>query len=292
MQAIGTVDTNIKLRFCLWGAQIKNMKFFPRLSGFLYAVLSLFNIPLTLSLFALPIVLMSGKPLIAYANTDQLRWLIRACFAALFINRLAEIVLYLPAGYATGQRGARSQLWMSPYISLCIIRSFFLPSWLGGQMQNFQPSGSIKSELNERDPQARAPMLQRLRVILVNYMGIYHVLYVYFCLSAISLTTSRCVAENGNVHDRLLCLLTHAFWPPISWLMVISAFWTPVSYAISPPSMPERQELLNIDHKSGVRTPKPDRKKAGWSARDGLFEVENSISTAFTGLVFGLSFFY
>jgi hypothetical protein len=268
------------------------MKFFPRLSGFLYAVLSLFNIPLTISLFALPVVLMSGKPLVAYATTDQLRWLIRACFAALFINRLSEFALYLPAGYATGQRGARAQVWMSPYISLTIIRSFFLPKWFGGQKQNFKPSGSIKSELNERDPTIRAPLLQRMRVILFNYLGIYHVIYVYFCLSAISLTTSRCIAENDNASDKGLCLLTHAFWPPLSWLVVISAFWTPITYAIDPPSMPPREDLLETDPKTFVRRPKEEYKKTGWGLRDGFFEVELCITTAFTAVVFVASFFY
>ena len=40
------------------------MTFLQRLCGFIYATLSLFNIFLTLSLFALPIVLISGKPLV------------------------------------------------------------------------------------------------------------------------------------------------------------------------------------------------------------------------------------
>jgi hypothetical protein len=268
------------------------MKFFPRLSGFLYAVLSLFNIPLSISLFALPIVLISGKPLIAYSNYEQLRWLIRACFAALFINRLCEFALYLPAGYATGQRGARAQVWMSPYISITIIRSFFLPKWLGGQLQTFQPSGSIKSELNERDPTIRARLLQRMRVILLDYMGIYHIIYVYFCLSAISLTTSRCVAENSNSHDRALCLLTHAFWPPLSWLIVVSAFWTPVTYAIDPPKMPAREELMDVDPKTLVKRPKEVHKKTSWGLRDGFFEIELCITTIFTAVVFVMSFFY
>jgi hypothetical protein len=268
------------------------MKFFPRVSGFLYAILSLFNIPLSISLFALPIVLISGKPLIAYSNTDQLRWLIRACFAALFINRACEFALYLPAGYATGQRGARQQLWMSPYISVAIVRSFFLPKWLGGQKQAFKPSGSIKSELNERDPTIRAPLLQRMRVILFNYLGIYHVIYCYFCLAAVSLTTSRCIAENNNTSDRGLCLLTHSFWPPISWLIVISAFWTPVTYAIDPPSMVPRQDLLDVEPKTGVRRAKDAMKKIGWNIRDGMFEMEYTVTTIFTAGCFIATFVY
>lgn len=290
--AIGTVDTAFKLKFCLYGDHIKHMKFFPRLSGFLFALLSLYNIPLMLSLFALPIVLVSGMPLIAYANDDQLRWLIRACFATVLINRICEIVLYLPAGYATGQRGARTQLWMAPYISLSIIRSFFLPKWLGGAVQNFQPTGSIKSDLNERDPVLRAGLVRRIYTIMFNYLGIYHVIYVYFVLAAVSLSSSRCVAENARVYDKLLCLLTHAFWPPAAWIIVCSAFWIPMAYAIDPPNMPPREDLLEIDPKTGVKRPTEKAKAIGWGFRDATGELENTFTTAFTALIFVAAFFY
>jgi hypothetical protein len=264
----------------------------PRVSGFLYAVLSLYNIPLVISLFALPIVLMSGKPLIAYANFTQLRWLVRSCFAAVIINRICEFALYLPAGYATGQRGARAQLWMAPYISLSVVRSFFLPSWLGGKMQNFKPTGSIKSDLNERDVTLRAHLIRRMKTILFNYYGIYHVVYVYFCLSAISLTSARCVAENGSVHDKLLCLLTHAFWPPLAWVVIISAFWIPISYAIDPPAMPTREELLIVEDKTGVKRPTEIAKRVGWGYRDAKFEVGYDLTLLFTIGVFVCSFFF
>jgi len=181
---------------------------------------------------------------------------------------------------------------MSPYISISIIRSFFLPTWLGGQLQTFQPTGSIKSDLNEREPAIRAGLFRRMRVIMFNYLGIYHVIYVYFCLSAVSLTTSRCVAENGNLHDKMLCLLTHAFWPPLAWIIVASAFWIPISYAIDPPSMPPREELLQVEGKSGVRRPTETAKRIGWGMRDAKFELEYVLTTAFTAFVFIIAFFY
>lgn len=86
------------------------MTFAQRASSFIYAFLSLFNIFLTLSIFAMPIVLITNKPLVAYATDNQLRWLTRACFAVVVFNRLTEFLLFIPAGYATGQRGSRSQL--------------------------------------------------------------------------------------------------------------------------------------------------------------------------------------
>jgi cellulose synthase/poly-beta-1,6-N-acetylglucosamine synthase-like glycosyltransferase len=116
---VGTIQTAIKLRFFLYGPLIRKMTVFQRLSGFVYTFSSLFNIFTCMSIFAMPIVLASGGALIAYANDTQLRWLLRACFIALACNRLNELVLFLPAGYKTGQRGSRSELWMAP----CMLQS-------------------------------------------------------------------------------------------------------------------------------------------------------------------------
>lgn len=289
--AIGTVDTSFKLKFFLWGDKIKKLTTAQRLNSFCYAVMSLFNIFLVLSLFAMPIVLISNKRLVAYANDTELRWLIRACFAALFFNRLTEIILYLPSGYATGQRGATSQLWMSPYIALTILRSFVLPKWLGGQAQAFKPSGSLKSNLNERDAQHRAPLHRRLFVILFNNLASFHMLYVYFCLAAVVLSTYRCILQN-TTRDRLTCALTHAAWPPMTWIIVVSAFWIPITYACDPPTMPDREQLLHRDPKTGIAHPTPRSKKIGFKPETFMFELEYCATTAFTALVFAAAFFY
>jgi hypothetical protein len=268
------------------------MTFFQRLSGFIYAVLSVFNIFMALSLFAMPIVLISGKPLVAYATEEQLKMLVRLCFAALMANRLTEIVMFLPAGYSVGQNGARAQLWMSPYIALTLIRSFILPTWLGGQVQTFQPSGSLRSDLNERDSILRAGLWTRIRVIVFNYMGWYHILYVYFCLTAATLTTSRCVFDQYGLQPRLRCLLTHAFWPPVSWLLVVSAFWVPITYAIDPPTVPHREELLDRDPKTKVARPKDECKQIQFGKRRTLFEFEYTVTTLFTIFIFISAFIW
>ncbi|RMZ83663.1 hypothetical protein DV738_g1076, partial [Chaetothyriales sp. CBS 135597] len=289
--AIGTVDTSIKLNFCLWGEKVRHLTSAQRFSSFVYAFLSLFNIFLTLSLFAMPIVLIWNKPLVAYSNMSQLRWLVRSCFAATISNRICELVLFLPAGYSTGQRGSRYQIWMSPYICLCIIRSFFLPTWLGGQTQAFKPTGSLGSKINERDPHTRAPIYRRLWTILVNYLALYHVAYVYFVLVAVVVSSYRIFLLNG-VRAKLIGLLTHAFWPPLAWIIVCSSFWIPVQYACDPPDMPDREELLVRDPKTGIAHPKKESKKIRNSPQAMYFEIEYTITTLYTCFVFAASFFY
>jgi len=260
------------------------------MSSIIYAMLSLYNIFLTISLFALPIVLLSGNALVAFATIDQLRWLIRACFLALMINRVTELCMFLPSGYNTGQRGARSQIWMAPYITVSIIRSFVLPTWFGGQKQAFKPTGSLKSELNERTPALRANVWRRFNVITTNYMAGYHLLYVYLVLTAVTLTTLRCVFTRPTTNEKLVCLVTHAFWPPIAWLITLSAFWTPIRYAIDPPTVPEREELLDRNPKTDVAHPTKKAKKIAFKPQTLIFELEYFVATAYTVLCFIATF--
>ncbi|TQS31669.1 hypothetical protein Golomagni_08040, partial [Golovinomyces magnicellulatus] len=200
--AIGTVDTAFKLKFCLYGEKVRQMSFAQRFSGFLYASLSMYTILLTISMFAIPVILIMGKPLVAYnPDTDQLVWLIRVCFASVILNRLNEFALFLPAGYHTGQRGSRYQLWMSPYIALCIVRSFLLPKWLGGQTQAFKPTGSLGSALNERDARTRKGMFRRVFAIIFNYMGWFHFSFVYLTLVGAVITSYRCFFTVSGFSD-------------------------------------------------------------------------------------------
>ncbi|KAJ5225694.1 hypothetical protein N7468_006919 [Penicillium chermesinum] len=290
--AIGTVDTAFKLKFCLWGDSVRLMSFAQRFSGFLYATLSLYTLLLTASLFAIPIILLWQKQLVAYANDDQLHWLIWACFATTLMNRLCEFALFIPAGYHTGQRGSRYQLWMSPYIALCIVRSFILPKWLGGQTQAFKPTGSLGSALNERDPQTRRNLFVRLRVILFNYMGLFHFAFVYVTLIAVVISSYRCFAISSGFKDTIICLITHAFWPPVTFLFIVTSLWTPVSYAIDPPSMPPREDLLTRDPKTGVAHPTNKSKKIAFGGQAAWFELEYTLATVVTVLVFVYSFFF
>lgn len=290
--AIGTVDTAVKLKFCLWGDAVRQMTAAQRFSGFLYATLSVYTLLLTASLFAIPVILLWGKRLVAFATEEQLRWLIWACFAATISNRLCEMALFIPAGYHTGQRGSRYQLWMSPYIALCIVRAFLLPTWLGGQTQAFKPTGSLGSALNERDPKKSKNMFVRLRVILLNYMASFHLAFVYVTLVAVVISSYRCFAQNSSFRDIILCLITHAFWPPLTFLFICTSLWTPVSYAIDPPAMPEREELLTRDPKTGVAHPTKKSKKIAFGGQAAWFELEYTVATAATILVFVYSFMF
>ena len=98
------------------------------------------------------------------------------------------------------------------------------------------------------------------------------------------------MASCGRRLAILLCLVTHAFWPPITFLLICGSLWTPVSYAVDPPSMPDREDLLDRDPDTGIAHPTPKSKKIAFGAREVWTEAEYTIATAYTCVLFVATF--
>ena len=90
------------------------MTFFQRLSGFVYSLSALASIPFAISLLLLPAALASGRPMIPYQTTEQLKLLIRLVFANYICGWLCERIAVLPSSYRCGQRELRAMIWMAP----------------------------------------------------------------------------------------------------------------------------------------------------------------------------------
>lgn len=169
--------------------------------------------------------------------------------------------------------------------AMTMLRVFVLPAWLGGQTTSFKPTGSLSSELKERNLRKRAPVFRRLKVILWNYFGGFHLIYILFVFAAIITSTITC-GKQPTMTDRLVCLLTHAFWPPVSWLVYAAAAWTPIIYAINPPTMPDNEELLERDSRTDVAYPKESAKLIRNKVSNGYFEIQYALMTVYTTVLF------
>ncbi|KAK5280700.1 hypothetical protein LTR14_012228, partial [Exophiala xenobiotica] len=208
---------------------------------------------------------------------NQLKWLIRSNFLTTILNRINEFIWYLPSGYVTGQRDARAMMWMAPFHSMSIIRTFLLPSWLGGKVAVFTSFGSQKADLNERNKALRAPVWLRLKVTIWDCQCYLNLTYISFALAAVGVSIYWNVTdvENNTVKKTLIALLTHAFWPPIIWMTCIMSCWVPINYALFPPSEPDRTELLVRDPMTGVAYPSEASKKTKITWAAWAFEAQN-----------------
>lgn len=84
--------------------------------------------------------------------------------------------------------------------------------------------------------------------------------------------------------------LTHAGWPPVLWVTCAVNCWAPIQYALTPPTVPDREELLDRDDKTGVAYPKESAKKTSASAVHWLHEVQYTLICCYTAVAFVLSF--
>lgn len=289
--SLGTLQTGIKLNFCLYGKVVRKMSALARLSAAVFIIDTMFKIFFPIALLTIPIVLISGGQLVAFTSYTQLRWKIRLCFASFILSRLNEWISFLPSGYRLAQRDAVAQMWMAPFHAMAIIRGFFLPSWFGGRPMGFSSSGSVKSELNERDPKSRAPLFRRLKVIIWDYNVWMHLLYAIFLLVAVCRSTVRGIVSDGGTRARLMYLFTHAFWPPMLWLLGLTASLTPLRYAVWPPSMPDREELLERDPKTGIARPKEEWKRKRYSKKTFWHETQVTCITIYVTVIFIGAFF-
>lgn len=155
----------------------------------------------------------------------------------------------------------------------------------------FSSSGSIRDELDERSPSLRAPLWRRLKVVLWDCNVYLHVLYILFVLAAVAYSTVRGVKGSPGVKETLVYLLAHAFWPPVLWVLCLTAACEPVRYAIWPPSMPEREELLDRDLKTQIARPKECWKTQRYERGSFWHELQYSGVTVFTGVIFVGAFF-
>lgn len=174
------------------------------------------------------------------------------------------------------------------------MRTFLLPSWLGGKVAIFTSSGSQKADLHERDPLLRAPVWRRLKVTLWDCQCYLHLVYIMFVVAAVAVSMYWNISDkqNNTAKKVLISLLTHAGWPPMIWMTCIMSCWVPIGYALFPPSEPDRQDLLVRDPVTGVAYPCEASKVTRTSWVTWAYEAQYSFMTLYTTVVFILSFWF
>ncbi|KAH7072570.1 nucleotide-diphospho-sugar transferase [Paraphoma chrysanthemicola] len=218
----------------------------------------------TLDVAKTVIMLFAGWPVVIYAREEQLIALARVASAAHVLFFVRQCLMAYVNGYGASCREILCLYFMNTYLSLNHWRTFVLPQWLGGHptafFAKFQSTGSLPDELHERNRLRRAPLRKRLRSILIDAGGIFHL-----CLAlAIVAGFSKSIKAASNLHapasrSFFLYLLPRALWVASTWPAYAVAFFRPAYYAVCPPTMPER-ELLLERNAEGVAYPKDSAK--------------------------------
>jgi hypothetical protein len=177
---------------------------------------------------------------------------------------------------------------------LYLIRCHFLPTWLGGKPIAFTASGSIRDRLHERNKAKRAPLLRRLRLIIFELSVYFHIIYFIYAWGAAILNFIRAglVGRRENTVAALHHLLVHSLLPPVWWLTISTAFLIPLFYAIWPPIVPDREELLVRDSTTLVARPKIKEIKQTWGFLPLVRELEFAFVLVYVTILFVGMFIY
>jgi hypothetical protein len=275
-QNIGGCQLALFFRFYFSKSRTQALSMGKRFFGFSYAVMTIvMPILMTVNLVSTPIRLATGTPLVYFNDLEELRLLLRIQCGGIIVKWLHECHFAVLCGYHASIQETSFAVWMAPcwsskFLSLvldanvdldfstAIIRGILLPSWLGGTSPSFTPTGSLGDTLQERSCK-RASLSKRINHIVLH-CGVW-----FHCLIVISLSTAvwlsaRAVFRDYGVDDGwdrelTIELLRYVLWPAPSWILAIFSCLVPIRYVLSPPEMPDRDQMLGMREKNGARYP-------------------------------------
>lgn len=126
-----------------------------------------------------------------------------------------------------------------------------------------------------------------------DYGVLIHVLYLLFVIGAVASSLVRAFTVTpDNYQARLFYVLTHTAWPPLVWLVALAACVIPIKYSISPPAMPEREDLLRRELGTKVAHPTKGAKQPRWGKSNLLQEGFYALVTAYVTTLFVGSWFF
>jgi hypothetical protein len=164
--------------------------------------------------------------------------------------------------------------------TVSIIRTFFLPSWLGGRSPGFTPTGTISTTLHERSASKRGTFWQRLQHGLFETSLWFHLASILAVAIGVAVRSHIVVQQLQPQHiwdvASFTELLRQVAWPSPAWLKSSLDNLTPLIYMMFPPDVPERSKLFGNRNKAGVRYPlqaSKELKSSLWSFDYLLFHT-------------------
>ena len=120
-----------------------------------------------------------------------------------------------------------------------------------------------------------------------------HVLYLLFLVGAVVSSLVRAfTVTQGSYQACLFYILTHTAWPPLVWLVALTACTIPIKYSVSPPAMPDREDLLRRELGTRIAHPTEGAKRARWRKSNLLHEGLYALVTAYVSTLFFGSLFF
>ncbi|KAK3986374.1 cellulose synthase 2 [Cladorrhinum sp. PSN332] len=217
----------------------------------------------TLSLLLTPAVFLTGTQMVYFQSEDEFKLLFRLQCAVVLTKWLHD-------WHIGSYRVAMSELglvkYMSPYYTMVWMRTFILPDWLGGKKAGFTPTGSIANNVQERSAARRGGLKARLYNVAFDCGAWLHFCVIVILLGTAGFRAWHIMGQNsihgGDNNQMWADLLKTVLWPSQHWSLTVLGFAVPFTYAVSPPTMPDRDGLMGKrEGEFGARYPTEQAKK-------------------------------
>ncbi|KAL8784923.1 MAG: hypothetical protein Q9213_003665 [Squamulea squamosa] len=220
-----------------------------RAVNILYALRDYSPVTTSLALILLPSAVFptaSSRHTVPYTKNSSYFFSIQILYTGTYLaSKINTYIMYNDVGLARVQNHESHQIWASPYMAFRNIISI-LPSSL--RTSTFAVCGATTSAINERSARRRSPLLTRLMSLPIPL----HILYALFASSALVL---RLLSRNPVIQQVDPVSLLPLAGPLVKLTQCIFKALVPVRYMLFPPTIPERDELVEEDE-HGVRRPK------------------------------------
>ena len=201
----------------------------------------------SLNMILLPIVLLSGKPLLP---PDHLRTLSALAFFDFVSQSSHEVCVSSYLDFQSSLFGSLSTLWISPFLLGAIVRSHILPNILRGSAPAFNASGKMSIH-SRAETEARRQNRSCLKLIAWDCGAWLQLIVFMACFAApiLSIRQFFSLFHSNDFRRTFVNMAQSMMWPPLFslWLIIVTSVWTPIGYGLRPPPYIPRQEFLHAD---------------------------------------------
>ncbi|KXT03543.1 hypothetical protein AC578_1591 [Pseudocercospora eumusae] len=255
---VGSVQNGKIIEFCL-GSKARGMSVPQRLAGGAYCFAPY------VQCFLQPLTLLILPWIFAVSRADQpyesLWWL---CFWGFFYRAVLFANIWVETKWTSRHALMQkdySHYWLWATIAPSVVAEI-LPRTLGPyrrQSVPFVSSGSIQTSLSERSSRLRVPMRKRIAAILLKRE---YFVNTFMAINAIVSLSVLLWIDLGHIRagsSASMVLISHSLSPNLYWERHVS-FFIPILYALFPPDVPERREMMERDRKGAWRVKKEYKK--------------------------------
>lgn len=180
------------------------------------------------------------------------------------------------------RRRHATNTWLGLHFAIDTVKAV-LPTLLQGKVDikplGFEVSGveeKKQDSAHERNVKERGWFFQRVLLLHKKESILYHPL---MAIAVTVLIIRQCSHLNKHSDSFWYDLTLSVGFPGLGLIELLPLEFTPVLYALFPPTMPARRELMEFDEKKEVWRPKAEAKKMVWTASTSVWlEIPHLVS--------------